>query len=267
MEIFRQLRFIPLGIVAGFSTLSVAVGSLAACSTGNALSVPTASVSSSEQVLQQSNPVLPFLMLKPIVEHKKVLTVTRQARLRQSLQQSLPQQSVQPSVKKTAYIYWLKDAGNKSELTPSQIILKLKNKRRAFLEAQLKRLLAGPTNPADITTIPQGTKLQSVTIRRNGIHINLSQEFTSGGGSESMIARLGQVIYTATSFQPNAKVWVSVAGKPLDVLGGEGLLVDQPSTRRNFEENFGLAAKTQVSSPSRLSAKLKNTKVMGKMLN
>jgi spore germination protein GerM len=78
----------------------------------------------------------------------------------------------------------------------------------------------------------------SVQADSNEVYVDLSPQFTTGGGSASMIGRLGQVIYTASSLNPDAKVWISVGGKPLEILGGEGLEVPQPATRKNFEAEF-----------------------------
>ncbi|MEW5861695.1 MAG: spore germination protein, partial [Cyanobacteriota bacterium] len=59
-------------------------------------------------------------------------------------------------------------------------------------------------------------------------------------GSASMTGRVAQILYTATSINPNTNVWIDVEGKRLEVLGGEGLVIDQPLTRQNFEKNFDL---------------------------
>ncbi len=104
----------------------------------------------------------------------------------------------------------------------------------------METLLAGPSSKAETTTIPSGTKLQRIESRNDGIHVDLSSEFTKGGGSTSMTARVAQVLYTATTLNPDADVWLSVNGKPLEVLGGEGLMLDQPITRKSFERDFSL---------------------------
>ncbi len=93
------------------------------------------------------------------------------------------------------------------------------------------------------TAIPKGTQLLSLTINSRGIYINLSQEFAEGGGSSSMIYRVAQVIYTATSLEPDAAVYLSVAGHLISdtyPLGGEGLVLEQPVTRETFAKEFSL---------------------------
>jgi spore germination protein GerM len=143
---------------------------------------------------------------------------------------SLPEERVQ--------IYWLKVTDKETVLLPSFVKIQQSEDRAKILEAALQDLLAGPKNSAYTTTIPEGTKLLGIKLDKEGVHVNLSQEFTTGGGSESMIGRLRQIIYTATTLEANAKVWIDVEGKPLEVLGGEGVIVDQPMTRQNLQENF-----------------------------
>ena len=152
-------------------------------------------------------------------------------------------QSPPKSLEQTAQIYWLKDTGKRLELVASPIPQVAASQTQATLDAAFNRLLAGPQDAGVSSTIPKGTKLRSLKIENDGIHVDLSQEFTTGGGSASMTGRVAQVLYTATSLQPNAKVWIDVEGKPLEYLGGEGVELDRPLrplTRQGFGQNFTL---------------------------
>jgi spore germination protein GerM len=69
----------------------------------------------------------------------------------------------------------------------------------------------------------------------------LSHEFGQGGGSSSTIYRVAQVLYTATSMDTQAPVFLSIDGQPLNEknsLGGEGLILEYPLTRQTFDNNF-----------------------------
>ncbi len=138
-------------------------------------------------------------------------------------------------------IYWLRNAGTNLKLESQRIQIKSNSRQPdRVLQTAFKQLLAGPTEGTESTTIPQGTQLLGIKVESDAVRINLSEEFTSGGGSTSMTGRLGQVIYTATSLNSKAKVYIEVNGKPLEVLGGEGLVLNQPLTRESFNQNFEL---------------------------
>ena len=151
-----------------------------------------------------------------------------------------PPQTQQPgSVEKTVEIYRVQDQNGEIAWVPTPVTLEVEEDSSAVvLEAALQRLLAQPTDENRFSEIPPNTQIIGVQANSNEVYVDLSPEFTTGGGSASMIGRLGQVIYTATSLNPDAKVWISVAGEPLEILGGEGLEVPQPATRKNFEAQF-----------------------------
>jgi spore germination protein GerM len=134
-------------------------------------------------------------------------------------------------------IYWLKDNGKNFELVPQPVKIATGSPNQV-LEKAFQNLLSGPTEGTDSTTIPNGTKLLSLKVENNDIIVNLSNEFTKGGGSSSMQGRLGQVVYTATTLDENAKVFIEVDGKKLEVLGGEGLEVGQPMTRNIYNKDY-----------------------------
>jgi spore germination protein GerM len=141
----------------------------------------------------------------------------------------------------TAEVYWLKDTGTELAIvpTPTQVAA-ASAQPDAILKASFEKLLAQPTDSKLISTIPTGTKLRSISVKADGVHLDLSAEFAEGSGSATVIGRLAQAIYTATSLDPQAPVFISVEGKPLTSMSGEGLEVPQPITRQQFEENFDL---------------------------
>lgn len=147
--------------------------------------------------------------------------------------------TAQQGNEQSANVYWLKATDKSFNLVPHSIKVAATQPNQV-LEAAFQSLLAGPTEGTDSTTIPQGTKLLGLKVEQDEVHVNLSEEFTSGGGSSSMLGRVGQVVYTATTLNPNAKVYIEVNGEKLEVLGGEGVELDQPLNRENFQKNYPL---------------------------
>jgi spore germination protein GerM len=204
MQNDKQNRRVPLGLLGGILALVLAIGGGAAWWAKYSL----------QQANQPSTPVKPETNVKP----------------------TPPPQKSETKVE----IVWLNPTTKQIELVTSALIFDKSVQPNQVLEAALNNLLAGPDTEKYTTTIPEGTKLLGLKVDKEGVHVNLSQEFTSGGGSASMTSRLAQVIYTATSLNPEGNVWLEVEGKPLEHLGGEGLIINQPMTRQDFQENFSL---------------------------
>jgi len=106
--------------------------------------------------------------------------------------------------------------------------------------AALENLLEGPDSFEEDyglrTAIPDGTQLLGLQIEDGMARVDLTSEFESGGGSASMQARLAQVVYTVTQFPTVKGVRFSLDGEPIDVLGGEGVVIDHPLTRRDYAD-------------------------------
>jgi spore germination protein GerM len=139
-------------------------------------------------------------------------------------------------------VYWLKSNRNKLTLVAKSLPPNTSGSTpQQVLTIAVQKLLSAKPSENLSSTIPKGTKLLSLQVRADGVHVDLSPEFRSGGGSTSMIYRVAQVIYTATSLDPNAKVFISVSGQSIDnnhPLGGEGLTLQQPTTRSQFAADF-----------------------------
>ena len=139
-------------------------------------------------------------------------------------------------------LYWLAAEGDTVALNPVRVDLPAAASSTDTLELAFASLMDGPAAAGAATGIPDGTELLALTVEGDGVHVDLSQDFTTGGGSASMIGRLAQVVYTATTLEPTAPVWLSVEGEPLTLLGGEGLEIRQPITRTDLTTDFAVTA-------------------------
>lgn len=227
MDYKEKLRRIPLGILVGLVTLMLASGGAVAWLTWRSLQprlpvagLPNPMVKSDGSTQPLTQPTLP--------DHSPDSAA------------STGPNSTKPAAHLTGQIYWLTDEAGKFKLVPQPLEIASDPSPSHPITTVLNALLtkSGDTSQNTFTTIPADTRLLEASVRPDGIHLNLSASFSSGGGSASMVGRLGQVIYTATSFDPNAAVWIEVEGKPLTLLGGEGLEVNQPISRAQFDQAF-----------------------------
>ena len=104
--------------------------------------------------------------------------------------------------------------------------------------AAMESLIAGPNTQEQAAAvgsqIPAGTKLLGLNVDNGVATVDLTSEFESGGGSASMNMRIAQVVYTLTQFPTVKGVLFQLDGQRVDVLGGEGVIVDQPVTRKDY---------------------------------
>ncbi len=88
------------------------------------------------------------------------------------------------------------------------------------------------------TTIPDGTALLDVNLADGTATIDLTAEYESGGGSLMMMARIAQVVFTATQFDNVDDVVFRMEGEPIEFLGGEGIVLGEPQTRSTTERSL-----------------------------
>ena len=97
------------------------------------------------------------------------------------------------------------------------------------LRAAVAAVIDGP-NPAERaagfgSAIPTGTSLRGVTLEGRRANVDLTNAFTSGGGSLSMRLRVAQLVYTVVRSGAADSVRVLIDGQRVESIGGEGFIV------------------------------------------
>jgi spore germination protein GerM len=111
---------------------------------------------------------------------------------------------------------------------------------KAVATAAMNALLDGPSSKESAervitSAVPAGTQLLGLSIADGVATVDLSSEFESGGGSASVLNRLGQVVYTLTQFPTVDAVLFRIEGRAVTVFSSEGIVLDGPVTRQTYE--------------------------------
>ncbi|MDQ3952616.1 MAG: GerMN domain-containing protein, partial [Actinomycetota bacterium] len=132
-----------------------------------------------------------------------------------------------------------------------------------FATAAVTELLKGPTQSEASngwgTAIPAGSRLLGIAVAGGTATVDLSGEFESGGGSLSARMRLAQLVYTLTEFQTVERVALEIDGQPATTFSSQGIVIDAPLTRADFEDLVAPivvqtpVAGQRVTSPVRIS--------------
>jgi hypothetical protein len=135
--------------------------------------------------------------------------------------------------------------------------------RETVETAAIEELLGGPRPDEEDaglhTEIPAGTELNGLEIAAGVATVDLSSEFDDGGGSLTMFGRLAQVVFTLTQFPGVQGVLLELEGEPVDVFSSEGIGLDGPQARDDYEHVAPAilvetpAVGDTVSSPMRLT--------------
>jgi hypothetical protein len=109
---------------------------------------------------------------------------------------------------------------------------------KSVARAAVTAVLAGPTSGekgrAITSAIPDGSQLLGLAIDGGVATVDLSNEFESGGGSASVLTRLGQMVYTLTQFPTVKSVVFQIEGETKTVFSGEGVVLDKPTNRADY---------------------------------
>jgi hypothetical protein len=117
-----------------------------------------------------------------------------------------------------------------------RVVPKTTGVARAAMEALLDSATIRDAYAQISTAVPPGTSLLGISIKNGVATVDLSREFESGGGSASAMYRLGQVTYTLTQFSTVRAVLFQVEGRTVTTFGAEGVQLDGPQSRADFEE-------------------------------
>jgi hypothetical protein len=107
------------------------------------------------------------------------------------------------------------------------------------MEALLEGPIAAEVAAGLTTAIPTGTRLLGLSIEDGTATADLSPAFESGGGTLGRTLRLAQVACTLDQFPTVDGVRFVLAGRPVRVFSGDGIVLERPVGCASYRDYLG----------------------------
>ena len=72
--------------------------------------------------------------------------------------------------------------------------------------------------------------------KKDKVIVDLSSDFQYGGGADSLYSRVKQLIKTSLANSKNKPVYLYIDGKQANVIGGEGIMINQPLNEKSLDD-------------------------------
>lgn len=115
-------------------------------------------------------------------------------------------------------------------------LVKKEAKRPESASHENAEILALFNDPA--ISSPEGTELLDIRIKNGLATVDLNKAFESGGGTSSVNMRVAEIVFTLTERPDVDSVKFIIEGQAVEYITGEGYMVKNPFTRRNFDGNL-----------------------------
>ena len=104
------------------------------------------------------------------------------------------------------------------------------------IRGALNELLKGPSKNEEgrglLTAMPENLRIRDIKIEKKTAVVDFNDAIEENANGNILLMRVDQIVYTATQFKNIDSVLIKINGKRRSFLGGDGLSIGGPITRR-----------------------------------